>query len=60
VASQALEAKAAAPGRWVVSDPDDDPEATGSLSGHPAQDDEDEGARRAWLACEPDDETYCN
>jgi hypothetical protein len=55
---QALEAEAEQPGLWTLTgDPDD---VTGSLDGHPAQDDEDEGARRAWLACEPDDETYCN
>jgi hypothetical protein len=49
----ALEAEAEQPGFWTLTG---DPETTGSLSGHPAQDDEDEGARRAWMACEPDDE----
>jgi hypothetical protein len=51
----ALEAEAMQPGVWELTDID--PEATGSLDGHP---DSDEGAQRAWIALNPDDETFCN
>jgi hypothetical protein len=55
---QALEAEAAAPGRWTLTeDPDYDPEMTGSLDGHPGQ---EEGARRAWIGEDPFDEVNCN
>jgi hypothetical protein len=45
---------------WDPGEPEDDPcdpGATGSLLGHPSQ---EEGAQRAWLSCDPDDETYMN
>jgi hypothetical protein len=53
----AIEAEAAQAGHWSTTDQEDDPcdpGATGSLLGH------DDGAQRAWLACDPDDETYMN
>ena len=53
----ALEAAAmSSDDQWVTSS-EPDPEATGSLSGHPSQ---EEGARQVWLACDPDDDTYAN
>ena len=53
----ALEAEAMQPGVWGLTGDPDDPEATGALDGHPAS---DEGAQRAWIALNPDDETFCN
>ena len=53
----ALEAEAMQPGVWGLTGDPDDPEATGALDGHP---DSDEGAQRAWIALNPDDETFCN
>jgi hypothetical protein len=43
------------PGDEPDYEPNDD--ITGSLSGHPSQ---EEGARQVWLACDPDDDTYAN
>jgi hypothetical protein len=42
---------------WDPGEPEDDPcdpSATGSLLDH------DDGAQRAWLACDPDDDTSLN
>jgi hypothetical protein len=50
----ALEAEVEQPGLWMTTL---DPEITGSLDGHPSQ---DEDVRRAWLGADPYDETYCN
>jgi hypothetical protein len=43
------------PGPEPDYEPNDD--FTGSLSGHPSQ---EEGARQVWLACDSDDDTYAN
>jgi hypothetical protein len=53
----ALEAEAASAGCWVLSDPEPDPEATGSLSGHPA---DEAGPMQAWLGDPSCDDTYMN
>jgi hypothetical protein len=53
----ALEAAAAASDdQWVTSS-EPDPEATGSLSGHPA---DEAGPRQAWLGDPSHDDTYMN
>jgi hypothetical protein len=52
----ALEAEAAQLGSWELTGDPDDPEATGSLDGHPGQ---EEGARQCWIG-PPDDITYRN
>jgi hypothetical protein len=53
----ALEAEVEQPGLWMTTLDPDDPEITGSLNGHPSQ---DEGAHQVWLGADPYDETYCN
>ncbi len=51
----ALEAEAAQSGSWELGSGDpDDPEATGSLDGHPG------GANQYWIGADPDDITYRN
>jgi hypothetical protein len=53
----ALEAEAEQMGAWELTDIGlDDPEATGSLDGHPSQ---EEGFQRYWVG-PPDDSTYMN
>ncbi len=51
---QALEAEAMAPGIWSLTEPH--PDAVGGWDGCPA----DDGAQRAWLALDHEDETYRN
>ena len=49
-----MEAEAEQPGLWMTTM---DPDATGSLDGHPSQ---DEGAQQVWLSADPYDEVNCN
>jgi hypothetical protein len=53
----ALEAEAADPGGSWVTSSEPDPEATGSLSGHPA---DEAGPMQAWLGDPSCDDTYMN
>jgi hypothetical protein len=51
---QALEDQS---GYWSITEPEPDPEATGSLSGHPA---DEAGSMQAWLGDPGLDDTYLN
>jgi hypothetical protein len=53
----ALEAEAADPGGSWVTSSEPDPEATGSLSGHPA---DEAGPLQVWLGDQSSDDTYAN